>query len=302
MTGPATSSDTPALEGIPDKWLDDFIVTALAEDLGIGSPYPGDHTTRATIPASAIGKAELRVKDTGVIAGVKFAEKVFQYLSPTCDFALLIPDGATIKPGQTAFLVKAPVHTLLMGERLALNVMQRLSGIATMSRQAAIAVKGTRCRVLDTRKTTPNLRHLEKWAVRVGGSHNHRFGLFDMILIKDNHVDFAGGVQRALYATRDYLTKLGQPIPVEIECRNLAEVEAAITHGQGLVQRLLLDNMQPDELRRCVDVVAGQMETEASGGITIETLRTFAETGVDFISMGALTHSARNLDLSLKAV
>ncbi len=298
---PATSFDLhSALQryGLPSDWLERFIAAALAEDIG-----SGDHTARATLPPDATGRARCLIKEPGVLAGVAFARAVFAQVDPRVAFTPLLADGARVQPGDIAFTVSGPTYTLLTCERLVLNVMQRLSGIATQARRAADACAGTRCRVLDTRKTTPLLRPIEKWAVTVGGGVNHRYGLFDMILIKDNHVDLAGGVAPALEATRRYLDRTGLGLDVVIEVRTTDELDAALAllPSLGLPQRILLDNFTPDRLREAVSRVGGRLPLEASGGITLDNLPDYAATGVDFVSMGALTHSVRALDISLKA-
>lgn len=284
--------------GLPPDWLERFIDAALAEDLG-----SGDHTSRATLPPDATGRARCLIKEPGVLAGVAFAQAVFARADASASFTPLLADGARVQPGDVAFTVSGATYTLLTCERLVLNVMQRLSGIATQARRAADACAGTRCRVLDTRKTTPLLRPIEKWAVTVGGGVNHRYGLFDMILIKDNHVDLAGGVGPALEATRRYLDRTGLKLDTVLEVRTTAELDAALAllPRLGLPQRILLDNFTPERLHEAVARVGGRLPLEASGGITLDTLADYAATGVDFVSMGALTHSVRALDISLKA-
>jgi nicotinate-nucleotide pyrophosphorylase (carboxylating) len=282
---------------LTDAALDTLVVQALQEDLG---PLWQDHTSLATIPPDQMGTARCLVKGHGVLAGVAFAQRVFTKLDSGAQVTVQILDGSDVAPGSVPFLVQAPVRTLLMGERLALNAMQRMSGIATATRQVVQALEGTGCRVLDTRKTTPLVRVLEKWAVKLGGGTNHRYGLFDMILIKDNHIDAAGGIVQAIQAARAYCTEKALDIPIEVEARTLQEVELALSAG-GL-DRILLDNMPPDTLREAVALVGGRMPTEASGNITLENARAVALTGVDFISMGSLTHSYKSLDISLKLV
>ncbi len=271
-----------------------IIAQALAEDTG-----DGDHTSLATIPAGATGKARLLVKDHGVICGLGLAEKIFRQVDPALTMVSFLHDGDLVAPGDIAFEVTGPVASILGSERLVLNFMQRLSGIATETRKAVGLLAGTRTRILDTRKTTPLLRGLEKYAVRTGGGTNHRMGLYDMIMIKDNHVDFAGGIIPALGAVQRYLRETGKNIPVEIEVRNLGELDLVLGHGG--VDRIMLDNFSVHDLKEAVTRIGGRFETEASGGITTDTLRAFAETGVDYISMGALTHHIRSLDMSLKA-
>ncbi len=268
---------------------------AFAEDVG-----DGDHTSLATIPAGAKGAAHLLVKATGVLAGVELALAICRRTDESLNLRPLLLDGARIAPGDVAFTLNGSSRSILLVERVLLNFMQRMSGIATLTRAFADAVEGTGCRVLDTRKTTPGLRPVEKWAVRIGGGTNHRFGLFDMIMIKDNHADFAGGIPQAIERTKAYLRESGRQIPIEVETRNLLEVEQVLSAGG--VQRIMLDNFSLADLRRAVKLINKRHETEASGGITLETARAHAECGVDFISVGALTHSAISLDLSLKAM
>jgi len=273
----------------------EIIQRALAEDLG-----SGDHTTLATIPADARGAARLIVKDTGILAGVEMAQAIVEHYDPALTLKVYIQDGAQVSEGDIAFTLLGPQRSILVVERLVLNFMQRMSGIATQTRKYVDAVEGTKCRVLDTRKTTPGLRGVEKWAVRIGGGMNHRMGLYDMVMIKDNHADFAGGIPNAVRAAKDYLSKTGLDLAIEVETRNLKEVGTVLSVGG--VQRIMLDNFDPATLKKAVDLIAGRFETEASGGIVLETIRSYAETGVDFISVGALTHSVRSLDLSLKAI
>ncbi|WKZ66352.1 MAG: carboxylating nicotinate-nucleotide diphosphorylase [Flavobacteriales bacterium] len=274
---------------------DDLIAKALAEDLG-----DGDHTTLATIPTEASGGARLLVKEAGVLAGVEIAAAVAKQVDPALHLRPYLMDGAAIAPGDVAFNLLGPERSILQAERLLLNFMQRMSGIATLTRRYVEAIDGTGCRVLDTRKTTPGLRAIEKWAVRIGGGHNHRHGLYDMVLIKDNHIDFCGGIPQAINAVQDYLERKGLDLRVEVEVRDLAELEQVLVHDR--VHRVMLDNFTPYLLSKAVQLISGRFETEASGGITLETARDYAATGVDFISVGALTHSARSLDLSLKAL
>ena len=289
----------PQLDWATHPALPELISRALAEDVG-----PADHTSRATVPPSLVGQAQCLVKQAGVLAGVALARQVFRIVDSTVRFTEHVPDGAPISPGQVAFTVQGPVQSLLMAERLVLNSMQRMSGIATLTRQLVEAVAGTGATVLDTRKTTPGLRLLEKWAVRLGGAENHRWGLSDMILIKDNHVDYAGGIAAALTAASRYQQDQGLHLPVVIETRTLKEVtEVLQCYTAGLcVHRILLDNMPLPMLQQAVALVAGQLPTEASGGITLATARAVAEIGVNYLSVGALTHSAQALDISLKAV
>ena len=272
-----------------------FINNALSEDVG-----DGDHTSLSTIPADATGKAKLLVKDEGILAGVELAAEIFHVVDPNLKLNVFLQDGAPVKYKDIAFEVEGNSRSILTAERLVLNCMQRMSGIATKTRQIADLLKGTNTKVLDTRKTTPGLRYLEKWAVRIGGGVNHRFGLYDMILIKDNHVDYAGGIRQAIESANQYLTDNGKKLAIEIEVRNLDELEQVLQTGR--VNRILLDNFNFDDLRQAVGIIQGRYITEASGGITIDNIREYADCGVDYISVGALTHSVKSLDLSLKAV
>ncbi|MGZ3776354.1 MAG: carboxylating nicotinate-nucleotide diphosphorylase [Mucilaginibacter sp.] len=272
-----------------------FIKNALAEDVG-----DGDHTSLATIPGNTIGKAKLLVKDSGILAGIELALEIFKQVDGNLKVDIFLHDGDTIKPGEIAFEVEGDAKSILTAERLVLNCMQRMSGIATKTHQMVELLKGTKAKVLDTRKTTPGMRYLEKWAVKIGGGVNNRFGLYDMILIKDNHVDYSGGIKQAIDNTKAYLQKNHKQLAIEIEVRNLDELEQVLQTGG--VDSILLDNFGFDDLREAVKRVAGRFITEASGGITIDNIRQYAECGVDFISIGALTHSVKSLDLSLKAV
>lgn len=274
--------------------LELFILTALAEDIG-----EGDHSSLACIPEDATRKARLIVKEQGILAGVDLALEVFRVADPTLQTVLHMADGASVKPGDVAFEVTGPARSILAVERLVLNIMQRMSGIATVTRGVVNMVDGTSVRILDTRKTTPGLRYLEKMAVRIGGGVNHRFGLYDMIMLKDNHIDYAGGIKPAMARVRAYLAAKGLNLPVEVEARTMKEVDEALQEAG--VTRIMLDNFDPPELKKAVEHIAGRVETEASGGITPETVRAYAETGVDYVSMGWLTHSVKSLDLSLKA-
>ncbi|MGF1563874.1 MAG: carboxylating nicotinate-nucleotide diphosphorylase [Flavobacteriales bacterium] len=274
--------------------LEAFIRNALSEDIG-----SGDHSSLACIPAEATRRARLLVKEDGVLAGVNLALEVFRIHDTRLKTTLYMADGATIRQGDVAFEVEGPAQSILAVERLVLNIMQRMSGIATTTRRVVDLVEGTGVRILDTRKTTPGLRYLEKMAVRIGGGVNHRFGLYDMIMLKDNHIDYAGGIPQAMVRVRNYMNAHGLRLPVEVEARNMDEV-TLILKEEG-VTRIMLDNFDPAQLKAAVAFINRQMETEASGGITPETVRAYAETGVDYISMGALTHSVKSLDLSLKA-
>jgi nicotinate-nucleotide pyrophosphorylase (carboxylating) len=275
--------------------LDEFIRLSLEEDTGAG-----DHTSLSCIPEGATGRARLFIKDSGILAGMELAERIFRLADPSLRFTAMLADGDTVAPGMTAFEVSGSERLIVTTERLVLNCMQRMSGIATVTRAYVKRLDGLKTRVLDTRKTTPLMRDLEKWAVRIGGGVNHRMGLYDMILIKDNHVDYAGGITGALRNVKSYLSRTGVQVPVEIETRNLGEVREAL--AEGGFNRIMFDNFTLKLLREAVHLVNGSCETEASGGINLETARAYAETGVDFISVGALTHSVRSLDLSLKAV
>ena len=274
--------------------LTTFIRTALAEDVG-----DGDHSALAAIPAEARNRARLLVKGEGVLAGVQLAALIFQEVDAELTMNELLADGTRVRRGDVAFTVEGPARSILTAERLMLNCMQRMSGIATYTAHLTRLLAGTPARLLDTRKTTPNFRLCEKWAVLIGGGVNHRYGLFDMIMLKDNHVDYAGGVGAAIAATHAYLCRTGRTLPIEVETRSLAEVQQALDAGG--VARIMLDNMDPAALREAVALVAGRVPLEASGGITEQTLAEVAATGVDYISVGALTHSAGILDLSLKA-
>jgi nicotinate-nucleotide pyrophosphorylase (carboxylating) len=274
--------------------LSTFIRTALAEDVG-----DGDHSALAAIPADAHNRAHLLVKGEGRLAGMELAPMIFAAVDPALTMTPLLADGAPVKHGDIAFTVEGPARSILTAERLVLNCMQRMSGIATYTAHLTNLIAGTRAKLLDTRKTTPNFRLCEKWAVLIGGGVNHRYGLFDMIILKDNHVDYAGGIAQAIAATHAYLEKTGRQLPIEIETRSLDEVQQALDAGG--ITRIMLDNMRPELLREAVALVAGRFPTEASGGITEQTIGEVAQTGVDYISVGALTHSVKSLDLSLKA-
>ena len=277
-----------------DKLIDDLIKLAFAEDIG-----DGDHTTLCCIPATEMGKSQLIIKEDGVLAGVEMARRVFKAFDPELKMTVFIEDGAEVKKGDIAFVVEGKVQSLLQTERLMLNIMQRMSGIATTTRKYVKQLEGTKTHVLDTRKTTPGMRMIEKEAVRIGGGMNHRIGLFDMILLKDNHVDFAGGISKAINRAHEYLKEKGKNLKIEIEVRNFDEVEEALQTGG--VDRIMLDNFTPENTREAVRRVAGRVELESSGGITFDTLRDYAECGVDYISVGALTHSVKSLDMSFKA-
>lgn len=272
-----------------------FIDNALKEDVG-----DGDHTSLATIPAGTTGKAKLLVKDTGIIAGVELAEYIFERVDKNLKVSVFIKDGTEVKPKDIVFEVEGSAISILTAERLVLNCMQRMSGIATNTDHIVDLLKGTNTQVLDTRKTTPGMRYLEKWAVRIGGGVNHRFGLYDMILIKDNHVDYSGGIARAIENAHQYISTLGKKLAIEIEVRNQEELDEVIRTGG--VDRILLDNFNFVDLKQAVNIIEGRYITEASGGITVDNVRDYANCGVDYVSIGALTHSVTCLDLSLKAV
>ena len=274
--------------------IDKLIDLAFAEDIG-----DGDHTTLSCIPATAMGKSKLLIKEAGVLAGIEVAKEIFNRFDPSMKVEVFINDGTEVKPGDVAMIVEGKVQSLLQTERLMLNVMQRMSGIATMTRKYARQLEGTHTRVLDTRKTTPGMRILEKMAVKIGGGVNHRIGLFDMILLKDNHVDFAGGIENAISRCHDYLKAKGKDLKIEIEVRNLDELKEVMRVGG--VDRIMLDNFSPELTKEAVKIVGGKYEIESSGGITFDTIRDYAESGVDFVSVGALTHSVKGLDMSFKA-
>ncbi len=277
-----------------DQLEDKLIDLAFAEDIG-----DGDHTTLCCIPEDAMGKSHLLIKEEGILAGVEVAKKVFDRFDPTMQVEVLIEDGTHVKPGDIAMIVTGKIRSLLQTERLMLNIMQRMSGIATMTNRYVRLLEGTKTRVLDTRKTTPGLRMLEKQAVKIGGGTNHRIGLFDMILLKDNHIDFAGGIANAINRCHAYLKEKGLDLKIEIEVRNFDELQQVLDCGG--VDRIMLDNFTPEDTKKAVDIIAGRYETESSGGITFETIRSYAEQGVDFVSVGALTHSVKGLDMSFKA-
>lgn len=277
-----------------EQLIDDLLTLAFAEDIG-----DGDHTTLSTIPADARGCQRLIIKEEGIIAGVDIARRVFGRLDPDLKMTVYINDGAHVKPGDVAFEVEGAVRSLLIAERTMLNIMQRMSGIATTTARYQERLAGLKTKVLDTRKTTPGMRLLEKEAVKIGGGMNHRIGLFDMILIKDNHIDFAGGIPQAVASAREYLKAKGKDLRIEVEVRNTPEILQAI---EAKADRIMLDNFTPEATAEAVKLIAGRAEVESSGGITLDTLRAYGEAGVDFISVGALTHSVKSLDMSFKAV
>jgi nicotinate-nucleotide pyrophosphorylase (carboxylating) len=274
--------------------INDIIERALIEDIG-----EGDHSSLACVPEKATGKATLYIKDDGIIAGIDLAHKIFKKYDPSLQFDSFIVDGSPVKNGDTAFQVSGLSRSILATERLVLNFMQRMSGIATQTNKIVSLLEGTPTKLLDTRKTTPGIRYVEKWAVRIGGGNNHRFALYDMIMLKDNHIDYAGGIEQAIQSTHTYLNETGKKLKIEIEVRDFIELKKVLEIGG--VDRIMLDNFTPAELKEALLLIPDKYETEASGGITIENIREYAETGVDFISVGALTHSFKSLDMSLKA-
>lgn len=279
-----------------DERLQHLIEEALKEDVG-----HGDHSTLASIDPKAKGKAVLKIKQDGILAGMRVAEEIFRYKEPGILYTPFKKDGDEMKNGQTAFEVEARVHTILQCERLVLNCMQRMSGIATLTKQYADKLKGFKTRLLDTRKTTPNFRLLEKEAVRIGGGINHRFGLYDMIMLKDNHIDFCGGIEKAIQKAWEYVQAKKPDIKIEVETRSIEDVKKVMSCGKGKVFRVMMDNFQPVQVKEAVDLIGKEFETEASGGIHLDNIEEYAKTGVDYVSVGALIHQARSLDLSLKA-
>jgi len=278
-----------------EREIELIISNAVREDVG-----EGDHSSLACIPGNARGKAKLLVKDSGIIAGVQFAEKVFKYIDPEMKLEILINDGEEVKKGDIVFFVSGSSQSILKAERLVLNGMQRMSAIATKTNEYVQKLKGTQTQILDTRKTTPGIRALEKWAVKIGGGGNHRFALYDMIMLKDNHIDFAGGISQAIEKTREYLKTNNLDLKIIVEARNLDEIREILKHDD--IYRILIDNFSFEDTRKAVNLINQKCQTESSGGITLETVRKYAECGVDFVSSGALTHSIYNMDLSLKAV
>ncbi|MDG1347159.1 MAG: carboxylating nicotinate-nucleotide diphosphorylase [Crocinitomicaceae bacterium] len=275
--------------------MEEIIENALREDIG-----PGDHSTLSCVPENAKGTAKLLIKDEGILAGVELAQKIFHQFDPTLKMNILIPDGTPVKFGDIAFTIEGSSRSILSTERLVLNFMQRMSGIATKTNSIVKIIEGTKTKLLDTRKTTPGIRYMEKWAVRIGGGGNHRFALYDMIMLKDNHVDYAGGIKQAIERANAYITENNLDLKIEIEVRNEDELKQVLETGH--VDRIMLDNFTPERIKAILPTIPAQYETEASGGIAMETIRGFAETGVQFISVGALTHSSKSLDMSLKAV
>lgn len=277
-----------------DELNDKLIDLAFSEDIG-----DGDHTTLCCIPDDEMGKSQLIIKENGILAGIRVAQQVFNRFDPTMKVEVLIEDGTPVKPGDVAMIVSGKVRSLLQTERLMLNIMQRMSGIATMTSKYVKKLEGTNTRILDTRKTTPGMRMMEKEAVKIGGGANHRIGLFDMILLKDNHIDFAGGIDAALDKCHQYLKDKGLDLKIEIEVRSFDELQQVLNHGG--VDRIMLDNFNTEDTKKAVAMINHRYETESSGGITYDTIRDYAECGVDFISVGALTHSVKGLDMSFKA-
>lgn len=280
---------------ITEEFLDQFIASAFTEDIG-----DGDHSSLSCIPPEATNKAQLLIKEDGILAGVELALEIFKRTNPALKVEVLINEGSAVKKGDVGFIVSGPSRSILTAERLVLNCMQRMSAIATKTHHLSSLIAGTHAVLLDTRKTTPNFRLLEKWAVLIGGGKNHRIGLYDMIMLKDNHIDMAGGHREAIIRTKDYLRATNRDLKIEVETRNLAEVKEVLNVGG--VDTIMLDNMSLEDMKTAVALIAGKYKTEASGGITEETIRNVAECGVDFISVGALTHSVKSLDLSLKAL
>lgn len=274
--------------------LADFVSSALEEDLG-----DGDHSTRSCIDANAKGKAVLKIKDQGILAGVNIAEEIFLFVEPEATLKKLKNDGDKMRYGEIAFEVNAKVWTILSCERLVLNCMQRMSGIATLTEQYTEKLKGYHTQLLDTRKTTPNFRLIEKEAVRIGGAVNHRFGLYDMIILKDNHIDFCGGIEKAIHKAYDYVQQVKPGLKIEVETRSIEDVKEVMRTGK--IDRIMLDNFSPEKIKEALKIISGKFETEASGGITLENIESYAATGVDFVSSGAIIHQATSLDLSLKA-
>jgi nicotinate-nucleotide pyrophosphorylase (carboxylating) len=279
---------------LTEEAIQSFIASALAEDIG-----EGDHSSLGAIPKGTQSKAWLLIKDDGIIAGLELSEKIFRQVDPLLKTEYFKKDGDLIKNGEVAFEVKGPAQSILSAERLVLNCMQRMSGIATYTQRLCKLIEGTSAQLLDTRKTTPNFRLMEKWAVKIGGGHNHRYALYDMVMLKDNHIDMAGGIQQAIESTKRYLKAKNKNLKIEIETRNLSEVQEVLRVGG--IDVIMLDNMSTDEMKKAVQLIAGKYKTEASGGITETTLCPVAECGVDYISVGALTHSVKSLDLSLKS-
>ena len=277
-----------------DELIEDLLNLSFAEDIG-----DGDHTTLSTIPDDAIGRSKLLIKEEGIVAGIEIAKKVLHKIDPSVKITEYVSDGSWVKPGDIVFVAEGRVRSLLMAERTLLNIMQRMSGVATMTKSYQDKLEGLKTKVLDTRKTTPGMRILEKEAVKTGGGENHRMGLYDMILIKDNHIDFAGGIEKAVMRAKIYCEENNKNLKIEVEARNLNDVKKLI--GMPEVDRIMFDNFTPSQTKEAVEIVSGKKETESSGGITIDNLREYGEAGVDYISVGALTHSVKGLDMSFKA-
>jgi nicotinate-nucleotide pyrophosphorylase (carboxylating) len=278
-----------------NRILREFILRTLSEDIG-----DGDHTSLASIPAESTGKAKLLIKEKGILAGIRIAKELFTVIDKNLNTEILLDDGAEIQPGDIAFYVSGPTQSILKSERLVLNIMQRMSSIATSTNEYVSRLEGLKTKVLDTRKTTPGFRFIEKEAVKIGGGMNHRMGLYDMIMLKDNHIDYAGGIEKAITKTREYLKRNHLNLKVEIEARNLEDISKILAVGG--VNRIMLDNFSVEDTRKAVELISGRYETESSGGITLGTIRSYAECGVDFVSVGALTHHITSLDMSLKAI
>jgi nicotinate-nucleotide pyrophosphorylase (carboxylating) len=277
-----------------DNLLRDFILKSLNEDLG-----SGDHSSLACVPPEATGNAKLLIKEEGILAGIRIAGELFAIVDPNLEFNILLEDSSPVVPGDIAFRLSGFSQSILKSERLVLNIMQRMSGIATSTREYVKKLEGLKTRILDTRKTTPGMRFLEKEAVRIGGGENHRMGLYDMIMLKDNHIDYAGGIEKAISGTNDYLKRNNLKLKIEIEARTINDVKTIISYGG--VDRIMLDNFSVEDTRKAVTEIAGRFETESSGGINLSTIRSYAECGIDYISVGALTHHIKSLDMSLKA-
>jgi len=280
-----------------DEQLQHLVDEAIKEDVG-----DGDHSALSCIPFNAKGKAVLKIKEDGILAGVQIAERIFTYKEPASIFYSFKKDGDTMKIGEQAFEIEALVHTILQCERLVLNCMQRMSGIATLTKTFTDKIKGYKTKLLDTRKTTPNFRLLEKEAVRIGGGVNHRFGLYDMIMLKDNHIDFCGGIEKAINMAFDYVQIKKPDLKIEVETRSIEDVNKVVAMGKGKVFRIMLDNFQPEQITKALEIIKDDFETEASGGINLNNIEDYAKTGVGYVSVGALIHQAKSLDLSLKAV
>ena len=278
-----------------NEYIEKLINLAIAEDIG-----DGDHSSLSCIPKDATGSVKLMFKEKGVVAGIEIAAKIYERIDSNVEFTSLLSDGDEVSPGDFGFIAKGSVHTLLQAERIVLNVMQRMSGIATQTRRYVKEIEGTNAKILDTRKTTPGMRILDKLAVKIGGGYNHRMGLFDMIMLKDNHIDFAGGIEQAIKKANEYLKQTGRSLPIEVETRSLDDIKKVLSVGG--VTRVMFDNFSVEQTREAVALVNGIFETESSGGITLETIRSYAETGVDYISVGALTHQIKSLDMNLKKI